>query len=848
MSLDRDDAAHTMPMPERPPREHGRFLPGVVIRQRYRIVALAGHGGMGEVYRADDVKLGQPVALKFLPVDLEQDAERLQRLLGEVRIARQVSHPNVCRVYDVDDFEGRPFITMEYIDGEDLAGLLRRIGRLPQEKAIDLSQQIASGLAAAHVQGIVHRDLKPANIMLDGRGRARITDFGLAAAAESVRGREALAGTPAYMAPEQRAGGAITARTDVYALGLVMFEMLTGRHGADSAAKTATRGHADDSSTRPSSFVPGLDPAVDTAILRCLEQDPLRRPASAVEVLAALPGGDPLEAAIRAGETPSPEMVAAAGDEGALAPAKSWGLFGAAIASIAVSILIVAGVAGLDRIPLTRSPDVLSDRASDIARQLGDEVAPRTKEWWVDLDEGYADWSFEHPGAVSLAKAQPSALRFNYRQSPGGLTPLGSFTTRRHDPPPSLTGEAFVQLDTEGHLRGFSRLVRQQAITDSVSSGGVDWNRLLAFTGWDPAQFESTAPLWTPDVASDARAAWTGHVDGAPVRIEAAAWKGQPVWLRTLAPWSRPERDAPSYPAAYTGFFFFVLLVILIFGSFGFLVRHNIRLGRGDPRGALRVALAVFVCFALTTLLAFRWTLDPAALWRLMSRFAFLPTLGAWLMYMGVEPFLRRRWPHRLVAWTRMVDGRFLDPLVGREVLIGVVAATAMVAISTLPAMLERGHDIELLVGNLPMRRAADFWAIVTDCLGDGPMKGIGTFAMILLMRVIFRRDALAWTATGLLMVMASLPSSSPSPLQWASVALITAIIMWTARVGVLAVVVAVAISELLTICAPLTLDFSRWYAWETGVVAVLTLAIAFWGFRAAMGRQRMFSAAAFDG
>jgi len=130
--------------------EHGRFLPGTVLAHRYRIVALAGRGGMGEVYRADDLKIGQPVALKFLPANLEHDPERLQLLLAEVRTARQVSHPNVCRVYDVGDFEGRSFITMEYVDGEDLATLLRRIGRLPQEKALDLARQIAAGVAAAH--------------------------------------------------------------------------------------------------------------------------------------------------------------------------------------------------------------------------------------------------------------------------------------------------------------------------------------------------------------------------------------------------------------------------------------------------------------------------------------------------------------------------------------------------------------------------------------------------------------------------------------------------------------------------------------------------------------------------
>jgi len=188
-----DDPTETQILAPKP-GDRAPFLPGTLVGGRYRIVALVGRGGMGEVYRADDLKIGQPVALKFLPADLERHPDRLQRLFGEVRIARQVAHPNVCRVYDVGEFDGHSFITMEYVDGEDLAALLRRIGRLPQEKAVDLARQIAAGLAAAHDQGIIHRDLKPANVMLDGRGRARITDFGLAVAAEAVRGTEAKGG------------------------------------------------------------------------------------------------------------------------------------------------------------------------------------------------------------------------------------------------------------------------------------------------------------------------------------------------------------------------------------------------------------------------------------------------------------------------------------------------------------------------------------------------------------------------------------------------------------------------------------------------------------------------------
>ena len=168
---------------------------------------------MGEVYRADDLKLGQPVALKFLPRHLASDKDRLDRFYAEVRIARQVSHPNVCRVYDVGEIDGQQYLSMEYVDGEDLASLLKRIGRLPPDKALDISRELCAGLAAAHERGVLHRDLKPANVMIDGRGRASITDFGLAVAAGDVVDGE-VSGTPAYMAPEQLSGKGATVRSD----------------------------------------------------------------------------------------------------------------------------------------------------------------------------------------------------------------------------------------------------------------------------------------------------------------------------------------------------------------------------------------------------------------------------------------------------------------------------------------------------------------------------------------------------------------------------------------------------------------------------------------------------------
>jgi serine/threonine-protein kinase len=286
-----------------PPPPVDRFAPGTLLAGRYRLVAALGRGGMGEVYRADDLTLDQPVALKFLPPHLADDPDRLARFRKEVAVARRVSHPNVCRVYDLTEGGPQPFLTMEYVDGEDLASLLRRIGRVPEDKATAIARELCLGLAAVHDQGLLYRDLKPANVMLDGRGKVRLTDFGLAAAAEDLSVNELRCGTPAYMAPEQLAGNAVSTRSDLFALGLVLYELFTGKNaftGIDRDTPPST----------PSSHVSGLDPAVERVILQCMARDPKDRPASALAVAAALTGGDLRATALAAADTPSPQMLA----------------------------------------------------------------------------------------------------------------------------------------------------------------------------------------------------------------------------------------------------------------------------------------------------------------------------------------------------------------------------------------------------------------------------------------------------------------------------------------------------------------------------------------------------------
>ncbi len=259
-----------------------RFLPGQVIADRYRMIDRIGKGGMGEVYQADDLKLGVRVALKFLPASRVNDADWLRRMHHEVRISREVSHPYVCRVFDITEAEGEHFISMECVEGDDLHNLLRRIGHIPRAKALEISRQICEGLAAAHDKGVLHRDLKPANIMLDNQGSVRIMDFGIAALVHKIISSEIRTGTPAYMAPEQLAGREVTPRSDIYSLGLLLFEIFSGEMVIDEQTLTAIQQWHDASGASPSvEALEGVDEDIAKVIHLCLRRDPAERPASA---------------------------------------------------------------------------------------------------------------------------------------------------------------------------------------------------------------------------------------------------------------------------------------------------------------------------------------------------------------------------------------------------------------------------------------------------------------------------------------------------------------------------------------------------------------------------------------
>ncbi len=310
---------------------------GAIFGGRYRIDGFLGGGGMGSVYRAWDTTLAVDVALKVVRPDLTADPDSARdfdrRFKQELLLARQVSHRNVLRIHDLGDADGVKYITMSFVDGRDLAAVLRD-GRLPFDRVRSLGQQLASGLAAAHDVGIVHRDLKPQNILIGPNDHLYISDFGLAKSLEATavgltRPGEFL-GTPRYVAPEQVEGGVIDHRVDVYAVGLILYEMLTGEtpFNAASAVELLMQ-RVRDQPKSPRVIVPDLPPDLERVVMHCLERDPVARYRDAHEIEADLGG------------TPSVRTHAAVpGPAPASSPLRRRWVFGAA----AVALILIAAV------------------------------------------------------------------------------------------------------------------------------------------------------------------------------------------------------------------------------------------------------------------------------------------------------------------------------------------------------------------------------------------------------------------------------------------------------------------------------------------------------------------------
>ncbi|HYL78180.1 MAG TPA: serine/threonine-protein kinase [Bryobacteraceae bacterium] len=831
--------------------DEGRFPPGTLLAERYRILGRLGRGGMGEVYRANDLRLGQTVALKFLPEMTAQDPAMLARFYNEVRIARQVTHPNVCRVYDIGEVNGQPFLSMQFVDGENLASLLLRIGRLPSDKAVEISRRLCAGLAAAHSQGVLHRDLKPANIMIDGRGQVLIADFGLSGLAGEIHGTDIKSGTPAYMSPEQLAGKEVTARSDIYSLGLVMYEMFTGQSAfqADTLAELM-RLREESRPAEISSKARDVDPAVERIIQRCLDPDPAKRPASALAVSAALPGGDPLAAALAAGETPSPEMVAAAGAKEGIRPALAIGMLAACLLALGVVLFLHSRQMLLPKVNLDLPPDALAAQARKTIQQLGYTGPVADRVWGFDYNGSYIQYLRDHKPALdwtALANGQPSPIYFSYRESPRPLEPhevidLGRIT--QNDPPQAVSGMTYIALDPTGRMIRFTA-VPPQVDTSPAPAQPPDPAPLFAAAGLDLKTFQPAAPQWTPLAAVDARAAWTGSYPGRPenpIRIEAAWWHDKPVYFQMIGPWTKPDRAPTNSSQSRTDYVWNILTIGgLIFAAL--MTWRNLRLGRGDRRGALRLAAFAFVVNLAIFLLrvhagTFSWGYElftesiGESLW-----------VGAqfWLAYLALEPVVRRFWPTTLITWTRILSGQWRDALVGRDVLIGMLVGMAydLIFAAANAYEIHRGAPpttstfLDTLLG---LKQTA---GIVLNRLEVGVIGSLLFFLLFFFLRAILRKEWLAGVVFTLFFVIGrGFTTSYPFTSIPATVIVYGVLVLMLLRCGLLALVVTIFITDLVPELA-FTFNFSAWYGTGSLVLVLIVGALSIVAFRNALGNTR---------
>jgi eukaryotic-like serine/threonine-protein kinase len=331
-------------------------LEGRILDGRYQLGSLLGAGGMARVYVASDRVLERQVAVKVLSPSDAQDPLFVERFRREARAAARLSHPNIVAVFDSGCDADLPYLVMEYVPGQSLAQLLARQGRLAPRRAVELAIQVCGALAAAHAQGLVHRDIKPANVLVGPDGQVQVTDFGIvkAAAAATLTGTGTVLGTAAYLSPEQAQGGPVDARSDLYGLGCVLYELLCGSppfgSGADRSPVAIATRHVSELPEPPSARNPLVAPALEAVVLTALAKDPAQRYQSAVELQHALErvlAGDavpvlPTEPLLEPlGRTGTGATPTAAGDDGRGPGWPRWALL---VAGTALGIALVVAL------------------------------------------------------------------------------------------------------------------------------------------------------------------------------------------------------------------------------------------------------------------------------------------------------------------------------------------------------------------------------------------------------------------------------------------------------------------------------------------------------------------------
>ncbi len=853
-SVSRRETANTV-LPEK--ITYRNFSPGAMIANRYRIVDLLGRGGMGEVYRAEDTRLGLTVALKFLPADFASHPDWLARMYQEVRSARQVTHPNVCRTFDITEADGDHFISMEYVPGENIKSLLRQIGRFPQDKALDISRQICAGLAAAHARGVLHRDLKPANIMLDDEGRVKITDFGLAGTITEIHPDEIRSGTPAYMAPEQLTGKECSVQSDIYALGLVLYELYTGRPAfqADTMAEFARQKEKTQPSA-PSSIIKNLDPEVERVILNCLNAVPQNRPASVLAVAAELPGGDLLSAALAAGQILSPDLIASVEKSGELRPALTIAGFALFLFLLLSTILLSPVGHPFSQAQATKSPQILADKA----HQLVENISPGFR--LADDAFGFVD----HLKVDFFTPLPDTNAHFCYWYPPGEVPVEFWFRAGSHplvpsdpmnvvftnsqvgpaDPKPNQPGTVNLVLNLKGNLLGF------EAVPDLLSSPSSpapppDWSAFFSLAGLDEKKFKPASTLLLPRVWTDRRQAWVGKItpdSDQEIRVEAGVFRNHPVFFAVVRHDPGPSlksyfMDPETRRTSVAGLrnFFLVILVLVSLP----LTRINLVCGRSDPRGAFRLAALVFLVRTIVWFLQTHF-ISPIGLQAQLFALELVGNLAeavlVYLFYMALEPFIRQFWPQSIISWSRLLTGKIRDPLIGQNILLGSILGVFWALIFQLDRL------ITPLFG-LPVRepiRSAFFYipllgprpcvAFYLDTFCEAIYEGLLLLLIIALLRALLHRSRVAGILAALLIAPLYVPFGSHPLVSWILIGggCVGLAVWGLIRFGLVPIVTAVFLCMIL-LHTPLTLNMKNWFADVSLFALFVTLAVGLFGF-----------------
>jgi hypothetical protein len=510
--------------------------------------------------------------------------------------------------------------------------------------------------------------------------------------------------------------------------------------------------------------------------------------------------------------------------------------------------------------PLPKPPDVLEERAREIARHLGWADPPSDSARWFSRDYAYLSHlarTGKPRWARDLAAGWWKPASFVYRQSPRPLVPANADgEVRSADPPLDVTGMLTFVLDPEGRLRSFVAIPPQALPPAAAAPAPPAWDTLFSEAGLDVKSFAASEPVWLPPVPFDSIAGFSGPMPGgggATLHVVAAAFRGRPVSFEIVAPWSDPSRDASqavAFRARLNDAAFFAG-VLFVTAAAAWFARRNARLGRGDRRGAARLGAGVFVVSFAYGILA----LHPDLFGTFQSLVVILFTPAglagiAWTLYLAFEPYFRRHFPDLLVSWTRLVGGRFGDPLVGRDVLGGLLLGCAsfllLVAVNAAPAFLASGGQTPVFFDAQTLDGVRGVAANAMGRLVATLMQTLFSTAILFVGTLLLRRRPLAIGALWAFSFALNAGREN-ALLEIPAGALAAAfIVVALLRFGFVGLGAQFVMRNMLA-SVPLTLDLSAWYAGYGLFFVLVVLALAAWGFWAARGGGPLFGTAGLD-